>query len=290
MADPKELATCDSVCRMIFARCDAFPRLKDTCIDPLCLAGGPADGDAPRDTAMPPAPTSADDIPRGALVLRGPVKQLQVVGLVTQKGKAVAAAERFKPLLGRCKWVPEEDLAGALDGVQGVEGLQERRRTYDPSRQFIFILVAEFASGDVSCQHHTVTGQRGVEDRGPCEYVTDHGRTRSAQMPKFGYAGSLRPHRVTPDRPLPDHIPRTDYYTTGQAEKERQSDARNTPPVLRATASSACTVCVNVALTVSVFGAPLGRCFRRRRSRRCAASASSDARSSTPLTASCVRA
>ena len=174
--------------------------------------------------------------------------------------------------------------------VQGVEGLQERRRTYDPSRQFIFILVAEFASGDVSCQHHTVTGQRGVEDRGPCEYVTDHGRTRSAQMPKFGYAGSLRPHRVTPDRPLPDNIPRTDYYTTGQAEKERQSDARNTPPVLRATASSACTVCVNVALTVSVFGAPLGRCFRRRRSRRCAASASSDARSSTPLTASCVRA
>jgi methionyl aminopeptidase len=36
----------------------------------------------------------------------------------------------------------------------------------------------------------------------------------------------------SPDRPLPDHIPRPDYYTTGQAEAERRSDARETPPVL----------------------------------------------------------
>ena len=48
-------------------------------------------------------------------------------------------------------------------------------------------------------------------------------------MPKFSYGGALRPHRVSPDRPLPDHIPRPDYYETGQAEAERRTDQRHTP-------------------------------------------------------------
>jgi len=60
----------------------------------------------------------------------------------------------------------------------------------------------------------------------------DHGRSRTAERPKFGYTGSLLPYRVSPDRPVPDHIPKPDYYATGQAEAERRSESRNTPPVL----------------------------------------------------------
>ena len=61
--------------------------------------------------------------------------------------------------------------------------------------------------------------------------MLDHGSSRTDERPKFGYTGSLLPYRVSPDRPVPEHIPKPDYYSTGQAEAERRSDARNTPPV-----------------------------------------------------------
>jgi len=62
--------------------------------------------------------------------------------------------------------------------------------------------------------------------------VLDHGRERTHKMPGFNYNGSIKPARVGPDRPVPESIPKPDYYATGQPRAERESEARNTPPVL----------------------------------------------------------
>ena len=224
MAEPahREIAACDAVCAMIFGLFDAFPRLKDQVVDPMreeALASAEYAGVATADA-------------RGALVFRGPLKMLQTVAMVTQKSKAGTTADRFKPLASRCKWVPVEGMPAVLEGVQGLEGLQERYKKYDDATQFVAVVLVEMSTGDVQCQHFTATGVRSAEDRGPWEYVLDHGKTRVSERPKFGYNGSLVPYRVSPDRPVPDHIVKPDYYTTGQAEAERASEARNTPPVL----------------------------------------------------------
>lgn len=145
------------------------------------------------------APSSAEGA-RGALLLSGPLKQLQVVAMVTQKSKAATTGERFKPLAARCKWLPAEALPAELDGSNGLEGLQERRKKCDEETQFVAIVVVELSNGDRHCQHCTCTAAPNVEDRGAWEYVLDHGRTRTGQRPKFGYNGSLMPYRVSPDR------------------------------------------------------------------------------------------
>lgn len=167
---------------------------------------------------------------RGAIVLRGPLKMLQTVAMVTQKGKATTTADRFKPLASRSTWYAADVLDKALEGAQGQEGLAERLKTYGET-QFVAVVVVEVGDGELRCQHTTGTGVASVEDRGPWEYVLDHGRERTHERPKFGYNGSLVPYRVSPDRPLPEHIPKPDWHATGVAEAERRSEARNTPPV-----------------------------------------------------------
>ena len=67
-----------------------------------------------------------------------------------------------------------------------------------------------------------------VDDRGPWYYVLDHGKSRTSERPKFGYNGSLVPFRVSPDRLVPAHIPKPDYYATGQPEvRARAEHARS---------------------------------------------------------------
>jgi len=231
MADHKEIAATDAICSALFQLFDAFPRLKDQVIDPLRATTEAAAAAAEGAGAATESPTPGADS-RGALLLRGPLKQLQVVAMVTQKSKAGTTADRFKPLAARCKWVPSDAISAELANANGVEGLQERFRTYDVATQYVVVVVVEFSNGDEHCQHNTATGNPRLEDRGPWEYVLEHGGSRTGERPKFGYNGSLMPYRVSPDRPLPDHIVRPDYYATGQAEAERRSDARETPPVL----------------------------------------------------------
>ena len=62
----------------IFELIEAWPRFKDTALDPMRGDGGP-----------------------GALLLRGPSKLLQTLAKVTQASKAATTADRFKPLLSR---------------------------------------------------------------------------------------------------------------------------------------------------------------------------------------------
>ena len=244
----QELAAVDTLCTSIFHLFESYPRSKDQVVDPMRAAAlggeGSSGAAAPMDisdestpyaenyAATAAAGSGAAAGPRGALVVRAPIKQLQVMATVVSKSKAATTAERFKPLAMRCKWVATDALPAALDGVEPHEGLQARLGEYDPSRQFVTIVVVELASGDARCQHSTVTGVASVEDRaGPWQYVLDHGAARTETMPKFLYNGSLIPYRVSPDRPVPDHIAKPDYYTTGQAEAERRHEARNTPPV-----------------------------------------------------------
>ena len=206
MADEKELAAVDAICASIFTTFEAWPRFKDLVYDPMSAGQS------------------------GAFVLRGPLKMLQTVAMITQKGKAPTTADRFKPLASKSSFATAGDaLTEALAGADGQEGLLERLKTCS-ERQFVAVVVVELDSG-ARCQHTTGTGIPSVEDRGPWEYVLDHGRNRTDYQPKFPYNGSLVPYRVSPDRPLPDSIPKPDYYTTGEAERERRSEARNTPPV-----------------------------------------------------------
>ena len=201
----KDAAAADAICSSIFSTFEAWPRFKDLVYDPMSAGQ------------------------HGTFVLRGPLKMLQTVAMITQKGKAPTTAERFKPLATRSSFVAADALNEALAGVDGQEGLLERLKTCT-EKQFVAIVVVELESG-ARCQHTTGSGTPSVEDRGPWEYVLDHGRNRTASRPKFPYNGSLVPYRVSPDRPLPDSIPKPDYYTTGEAEAERRSEARNTPPI-----------------------------------------------------------
>jgi methionyl aminopeptidase len=54
-------------------------------------------------------------------------------------------------------------------------------------------------------------------------YCTRRGQGRSLNMPDFKWTGDLRPARIGPMRPIPDHIPKPDYYLTGYPAKEMES-------------------------------------------------------------------
>ena len=85
----------------IFNLFEAWPRFKDLVVDPM----------------------KSEPSARGALVLRGPLKMLQTVAMVTQRGKATTTAERFRPLVSRCCWYASDVLDKALEGADGQEGL-----------------------------------------------------------------------------------------------------------------------------------------------------------------------
>ena len=150
-------------------------------------------------TDAPPLPTG--EAPHGVLLLRGPLKQLQVLAMVTKNSKASTTAERFKPLVARSKWVPEDALKAELESAQGLEGLPERQRKCNEANQFVVVVVVELSTGELTCQHSTATGSSKVEDRGPWEYVLEHGRKRTGELPSFGYNGSIKPHRVSAGTP-----------------------------------------------------------------------------------------
>ena len=90
----KEQAAFEDLATQLFDFCESFPRLVDLGVDPLRGAAGE----------------------RGALLLKGPLKMLQTVVMVTVKGKAEAVADRFKALLSRSKWVAAGDVDAALAG------------------------------------------------------------------------------------------------------------------------------------------------------------------------------
>ena len=71
-----------------------------------------------------------------------------------------------------------------------------------------------------------ILGIAAVEDRGPCAFVLDHGRSRTGKRPGFNYSGSLRPARVTPARPVPDAIAKPDYFSDGNPAAEAAHPAR----------------------------------------------------------------
>lgn len=214
--EEREASTLDVASQQIFAMLDAFPRFKDLAADP-----------------MRPADQAADM--RGCILFTGPLKMLQTVAMVTQAGKASTAPERFKPLLSRCKWLAADAILGELGpDAAGTEGLLERLRAHEPSSQYVFVLAAQVASGGLCCKHHTGTGTPGVADVGPCQFVMDHGRERVDRMPGFNYSGTLRPHRVTPDRglTLPESILRPDYFFDGAPRAEARHPSRDNPPLL----------------------------------------------------------
>jgi methionyl aminopeptidase len=204
----------DVCCQQIFAMLEAFPRFKDLAMDPLRPA------------------SEAPEQQRGGLLFTGPLKMLQTIAMITQAGKASTAADRFKPLLSKSKWMEPEALIAELADAAGTEGLQEQLNSYDPANQYVVVLAAQLGSGGTSAQYHTGSGSPTVQDFGPAKFVMDHGRERVDRMPGFNYAGSLRPARVTPDRSLPESILRPDYWHTGQPRAEAQHPARDNPPLL----------------------------------------------------------
>lgn len=171
-------------------------------------------------------------------MLRGPVKMLQTVAMITKGSKADATAERFKALISRTKWVEQEALDEALaneGAVDGLKGLSERVEQYDLETGFVAVVAAELPSGELECAQLSGVSYLKVDDDGsPWLYVLDHGQSRTATRPGYSYA-TLRPYRVGPQRHVPAHIPKPDYALNGgDPLKERTSEARSTPPVLTA--------------------------------------------------------
>ena len=67
-------AAVDVLAKTVFGLFEAWPRFKDIVYDELSAGAS------------------------GALVLRGPLKMIQTIAMITQRGKATTTAERFKPL------------------------------------------------------------------------------------------------------------------------------------------------------------------------------------------------
>jgi len=137
-------------------------------------------------------------------------------------------------LLSRCKWVPCSAAKGVLgDAGKDLDGLQGKLDKYNLDRQYVVVVVIEEADGSLSSFFDVGTSVPSATDVGPWLYVLDHGRERAPTRPGFNY-NSLRPYRVSPDMPVPDHIAKPDYFTTGDPVAERRSEARNVPPILSA--------------------------------------------------------
>ncbi|GLI61587.1 hypothetical protein VaNZ11_004004 [Volvox africanus] len=54
-------------------------------------------------------------------------------------------------------------------------------------------------------------------------YCIKRGKARSDVLPDFDWTGPLRPHRISPQREVPDHIPKPDYFKDGFPYKENES-------------------------------------------------------------------
>ena len=58
-------------------------------------------------------------------------------------------------------------------------------------------------------------------------FCTQKGKSRSEKKPLFQWTGKLRPDRISPYRPVPGHIARPDYATTGWPADEVESRKQN---------------------------------------------------------------
>ena len=58
-------------------------------------------------------------------------------------------------------------------------------------------------------------------------FCTHKGKGRSQKKPLFQWTGKLRPDRISPYRPVPAHIARPDYATTGWPAEEVESRKQN---------------------------------------------------------------
>jgi len=206
-----DLDAAEESAKALFEMTEAYPRFKELGLDPL---------------------HAADE--RGAMVLRGPLKLLQTVSKLTCAGDAADVSSRFRVLLSRAKWVKQAEVEEMLSGVVGSDGIGERLAAYDPTREYAAIVIAEL--DDLPCCWHMVGGgyPESMVDSGPWMYVMDHGRARSGRRPGYSYIGTLRPHRVSPRRAVPDHIFKPDYYIDGEPVAEMSAPAKSTPPILTA--------------------------------------------------------
>lgn len=197
----------------IFELIEAWPRFKDTALDPMRTDGGP-----------------------GALLLRGPSKLLQTLAKVTQANKAPTTAERFKMLLSRSKWLGQQALLEELASASGLKGLADRLERCAANECVVVVAMEEAGEDALRCAHNTCLASTQCADSGPWLYVLDHGQERTGRRPGFSYNGTvnggLKPYRVGPDRPVPEGVVRPDYYVGGDPVAERSSDAKNVPPVL----------------------------------------------------------
>mmetsp|Transcript_9873 Transcript_9873/g.29842 ORF Transcript_9873/g.29842 Transcript_9873/m.29842 type:complete len:386 (-) Transcript_9873:1247-2404(-) len=63
-------------------------------------------------------------------------------------------------------------------------------------------------------------------------YCMKRGKSRAAVMPEYAWTGQLRPAPIAPMRPIPDSIPKPDYYyKDGYPAEEQASRAQMTVPV-----------------------------------------------------------
>lgn len=62
-------------------------------------------------------------------------------------------------------------------------------------------------------------------------FVLQNGRARSVHMPPWNWTGELRPHRVAPQRSVPDDIEKPDWAVTGYPAEEIASRQQSIVPV-----------------------------------------------------------
>ena len=100
-----DAASTDAICKQLFMLLEAFPRFKDQVVDVMAAADG-AEGSEGYAQNYAETQEQQKPLPRGALVLRGALKMLQTVAMITRNSKATTTGERFKPLAGKSKWAP----------------------------------------------------------------------------------------------------------------------------------------------------------------------------------------
>jgi methionyl aminopeptidase len=67
----------------------------------------------------------------------------------------------------------------------------------------------------------------GAGEDGEWLFCTHRGKGRNKKRPIYQWTGKLRPHPISPYRPVPDHIARPDYATTGWPADEMESKKQN---------------------------------------------------------------